>query len=100
MMDWIVFVKGENVAKAEEALRKDFDLAAKQSITVKAASSLGIDLSGSFFYISGSDEGVERCKELIKEFVEEVPEDKLEEAKKKISEEGESAAAGMGSIFG
>ena len=100
MMEWITFVKSENAAKAEDALRKDFDLAAKQSITVKTAGSLGIDLEGSFFYISGSDEGVEKCKELIKDFVEEVDSEKLEEAKGKIKEEGESAAAGMGSIFG
>ena len=100
MMEWITFVKSENVAKAEEALRKDFDLAAKQSITVKAASSLGIEAQGSFFHISGTDEGVKKCKELIKEFIEEIDEEKLEEAKKKIAEESESAAAGMGSIFG
>ncbi len=97
-MEWTIFVKKENVTKAENKLKEDFDLAAKQSIKIRDANSLGLEGDGSFFYITGSDEGVEKCKELIKEFVEESKD--LEKAKEKIKEEEDAAAAGMGGIFG
>ena len=99
-MDWIVFVKKENVNKAEEKLRSDFDIAAKQSITVRDARSLDIEKDGSFFLISGTDEGIEKCKELIKEFVEEIDEGYLDEAKEKIKEEEDKAAEAFGGILG
>ena len=79
-MEFVTFVKKENVRKAEEALKKDFDLAAKQSIKVRDAASLGLEGEGSYFYITGTDEGVEKCKELIKEFVEEAPQENLDKA--------------------
>jgi len=97
-MEWITFVKRENARKAEEILRHDFDLAAKQSITIKDAKTLGFKEEGSYFYIKGSDEGVNKCKELIKDFAQDTKE--AENVKRKIQEEEESAAAGMGGIFG
>lgn len=45
-MDWMTFVKKENVRKAEERLKSDFNLAAKQNITVRDARSLEIDKDG------------------------------------------------------
>jgi hypothetical protein len=99
-MEWIAFVKKENVAKAEGAIRDDTDFAAKESITVRDARVLDFEKNGSFFLISGTDEGVERCKELIKEFVEETPEDELNKAREKIKKEGEKAAEGFGGLFG
>lgn len=98
-MEFICFVKKENVKKAENAIKSDFDLAAKQSIIVRDAKALGIEKEGSFFHISGSEEGVERCKELIKEWIEEAKEEEIEKAKEKIKEEQESAAIGFGGIF-
>lgn len=102
MAEFVCFVKRENARKAEEALRKDFDVAAKQSITVRDAAVLGLKEAGdgSFFSISGSDEGVKRCQELIKDFVVDTKKDLLEKAKAKIKEEQEAAAAGFGGIFG
>ncbi len=99
-MEFMTFVKKENVNKAEEAIRSDFNLAAKQSLKVKGAISLGLKGDGSFFYITGSDEGVEKCKTLIKDFIETVPQEELDKAKEKIKEEEDAAAAGMGGIFG
>lgn len=99
-MEWIAFVKKENVSKAENKLKEDFDVAAKQSITIRDAKALGLEDEGSYFLISGSDQGVEKCKELIKEFVEEVSEEKLNKAKEEIKKESETAAEGMGGIFG
>jgi hypothetical protein len=98
-MEWITLVKKENVAKAEEILRADFDVAAKQSITVRDAKSLGLNYDGSFFVIDGDDFGVKKCKELIKEFVSEVKEDDIKKVRKKIKKEEEAAAEGMGGIF-
>jgi len=98
-MDWITFVKKENVRKAEEILRKDFDVVARQSITVRDAKALDINEDGSFFLIDGTEEGVAKAKELIKDFVAEIDKEKLESAKEKIKEEGDKAAEGFGGIF-
>jgi len=96
----MTFVKKENVHKAEETIRSDFDLAAKQSLKIKDAKSIGLEGEGSFFYITGTDEGVEKCKELIKDFIAETSQENLDKAKEKIKEEEDAAATGMGSIFG
>ncbi len=99
-MVYVCFVKSENVQKAEDALRADFDVAARQSITVRSASSLGIKREGSFFLISGSEEGVKKCQDLLKGFAEKVDEKGLKEAERKIREEQEKAVEGFGGIFG
>ncbi len=96
-MEYICFVR--DVSAAENALRSDFDLAAKQSITVKDGKSL-LGKEGSFIYIKGSSEGVERCKEILSKFIEQCPEEDLKKAKEKIKEENERAVCGFGNIFG
>jgi hypothetical protein len=100
MAEIVSFVKRENAGKAENMLRADFDLAAKQSITVRDAKALGLKLEGSIFYITGSDEGVKKCTELLKPFIAEAKKEELQAAKKKIIEEQDAAAAGVGGIFG
>jgi len=100
MAEYICYLKKENAMKAEDALRKDFDTAAKQSITVKAAAALGMKLDGSFIFIRGDDRGIAHCKELIKGFVEKAVEKDLAHAKREIEKEEDAAAAGMGGIFG
>jgi uncharacterized protein YaaR (DUF327 family) len=99
-MDWITFVKKENVNKAEEKLKMDFNIAAKQSITVRDAKSLEINKEGSFFLISGTEDGIKKCKDLIKEFIEEINEKELNKAKERIKEEEEKAAEAFGGILG
>ena len=99
-MEWMTFVKKENVKKAENALRMDFDVAAKQSITIKDAKSLGIKEDGCFFYISGTDEGVKKCQELIKGMTAPMNKKHLDKAKEEIKKEEDAAAEGMGGIFG
>lgn len=99
-MEYICLVKRENTAKAEEKLRKDFDLASKQSITIKDAKSAGTNLEGNIFFIRGSDEGVNHCKALLKEFVVNTSEAELKKARTNIIKEEESAAEGFGGIFG
>ncbi len=99
-MDWIAFVKRENARKAEELLRSDVYLAAMQSINVRDAKALGMEKDGSFFLIGGTEEGVNKCKELIKEFVEKVDEKDLKKAAEKVKEEEEKAAEAFGAILG
>lgn len=101
-MEYVCFVKRENARKAEEALRKDFDVAAKQSITIRDAGVLGVKEAGdgTFFYVTGTDEGVKRCQELIKGFVFTIKPELLSKAKAKIKEEEDAAASGFGGIFG
>ena len=98
-MEWMTFVKKENVKKAEEILKKD-DIASRQSIVIKDAKGLSIEEDGSFFKINGDEEGIERCKELIKEFIQEIDEEKINKAKEEIKKEEETAAQGLGGIFG
>ena len=98
-MDWMTFVKRENVRKAEEKLRADFSLASKQAISVRDAKSLEIDKDGSFFLITGTEEGIARCKELIKDFTENLDQKYFDIAKKKLQEEADKAAEGFGGLF-
>ncbi len=98
MAEYICLVK--EGAKAEDALRKDFDLAARQSITVRESSTLGLKTVGTIIFVRGSDEGVSKCKELLKDFVIEAKPEELEQAKKKILEGEEKALEGFGGIFG
>jgi hypothetical protein len=98
-MEWITFVKRENVRKAEERLKSDFNMAAKQNITIRDAKSLEMDKDGSFFLIIGTEEGVAKCKELIKEFVESIDEKYFKKAKEKLQEESDKAAEGFGGLF-
>lgn len=102
MAEFICFVKADMTKEAENKLKADFDVAAKQSITVRDASSLEIKTKqpGSFFYIRGSDEGIKRCQEILDEFVTKESDDVLGAAKKKIIEKEDAAASGFGSIFG
>jgi hypothetical protein len=98
-MEWITFVKRENVRKAEERLKNDFNMAAKQNITIRDSKSLEIDKDGSFFLIIGTEEGVAKCKELIKELVENADEKYFKKAKEKLQEEADKAAEGFGGLF-
>jgi hypothetical protein len=98
-MEWMTFVKKENVSKAEEKLKSDFNLAAKQSIAIRDAKSLDIDKNGSFFLIIGTEEGLARCKELIKEFAEDIDVKYFDKAKEKLQEEADKAAEGFGGLF-
>ena len=99
-MDWITFVKKENVSKAEKAVKGDLSTASRQSITIKDAKSLDIEKEGSFFLISGSEGGVEEAKKIMEEYTGEAKDEELKKAKQKIKEEEDKAAEGFGGLFG
>jgi|SRR3989338_5580286 len=98
MAEYICLVK--EGAEAEDILRKDFDISAKQSITVRESSTLGLKTHGTVIFVRGSEEGVSKCKELLSPFLLESKAADLEAAKKKILEEEEKALEGFGGIFG
>ncbi len=100
MAEHVGFVPREKAGQAEMKLRNDFDVCAKQSITVRDAKALGINKEGSFFYVTGSEEGVKKCRELLKEFEAPAKPEELQQAKSKIIEEQDAAASGFGGIFG
>ena len=99
-MVYIIFeVKKDQLGKVNELLKDD--LVNRQSILTRDASALGIEKDVFYTKIEGNEDGLKRAEELGKEF-EFVKLDE-EEAKKidaKIKEEEESAADGMGMIFG
>jgi hypothetical protein len=96
-MEYIFFVAKENASKVEAALKND-DIVARQSIAIRDATALGIEAKGSFMLVSGSDDAIEKAKELVKEFVAES--EFLDKAREAIAKEEDSAASGMGAIFG
>ena len=87
-------------AEAENIVKSD-DMISRQSITVRASESLG--LSGKLgscyvMIIDGSDEAVERAKELLKDMAEIIEDNQA--VIDKIKEEEDAATEGFGNIFG
>lgn len=99
-MTYVIFeVKKEQIGKINDLIRDD--LVSRQSILTRDAAALGIDKDVFYTKIEGSDEGLKRAKELAKELeLEKLSEKDAEEVNIKIKEEEESAADGMGMIFG
>lgn len=99
-MGYVIFeVKSEHAGKINE-LTKD-DLVSRQSILTRDATSLGIDKEVLYVKIEGSDEGIKRAEEIAKEHeFEKLNDSDAESINTKIKEEEETAADGMGMIFG
>ena len=99
-MTYVIFeVKSENIAKINDFLKDD--LVSRQSILTRDSSSLNIDKNVSYLKIEGSNEGIKKAKELAKEFeFKKLSVKDAEEVNKKIEEQENSAADGMGMIFG
>ena len=92
-------VKSENAGKIN-TITKD-DIVSRQSIFTRDSSSLNIEGNNSFLKIEGSTEGLKRADELAKELqFKKLDKKKAEEINKKIEEQDDSAADGMGMIFG
>ena len=98
-MAYVIFeVKTEDAGKINK-LTKD-DLVSRQSILTRDSSSL--DIKGDFSYvkIEGSKDGLKRAKEIAKELdFKKLDEKKAKKINKKIEEQEDSAASGMGMIF-
>ncbi len=98
-MAYVIFeVKSEDVGKINKMIKDD--LVSRQSVLTRDSSSLNIDGDFSYLKVEGSKEGLKRAEELAKEFdFKKLDSKKAEEINKKIEEQEDSAASGMGMIF-
>ena len=75
------------------------DLISRQTTVVRDGAGLGLDKELTFVMIEGSEDAIEKGKEMFSEFkVQECKES--EKIYEKIKEEEDAAAAGVGTIFG
>ena len=96
---YIIFeVKTEDIGKINK-LTKD-DIVSRQSILTRDSSSLNIKGNFSYVKIEGSNAGLKRAEELAKELkLKKLDKKKAQVINKKIEEQEDSAASGMGMIF-
>lgn len=99
-MTYVIFeVKTEDVGKINQMLKDD--LVSRQSILTRDSSSLSIDKDVSYVKIEGSKEGLKKAEEIAKDLkFKKLNKKKSGEVNKKIEEQEDSAADGMGMIFG
>ncbi len=98
-MTYVIFeVKSEDAGKINK-LTKD-DIVSRQSILTRDSSSLEIKGDVSYVKIEGSDKGIKQAGKLAKELgFKKLGQKKAKEVDKKIEEQEDSAASGMGMIF-
>lgn len=98
-LTYIIFeVKSENIGSINKLIKDD--LVSRQSIITRDSSSLSIKGDLSYVKIEGSDEGIKRAEELAKELkMKKLDAKKAKDINKKIEEQEDSAASGMGMIF-
>ncbi len=98
-MSYVIFeVKSEDAGKINNVIKDD--IVSRQSILTRDSSSLNIDGNILFLKIEGSQDGIKKAEELAKEQgFSKLDNKKAEEINKKIAEQEDSAASGMGMIF-
>ena len=98
-MAYVIFeVKSEDASKINKLLKDD--LVSRQSVLNRDSSSLDIKDDVSYLKVEGSKEGIKRAEELAKEYnFKKLDSKKAEKINKKIEEQEDSAASGMGMIF-
>ncbi len=98
-LTYVIFeVKSEDAGKINKLIKDD--TVSRQSILTRDSSSL--DTKGNFSYvrIEGSDNGLKQANKLGKELgFKKLSQKKAQEINKKIEEQEDSAATGMGMIF-
>ena len=97
MVKEVFLVSKDNKSKAEDVLKKD-DVISRGSITLKEASSLGIEKEGYFIIIDVSEEAMKKAEELLKDLAKKY--EKKDEVLAKIQEQEDSAIQGFGNILG
>jgi hypothetical protein len=99
-MGYVIFeVKSDQTGNINKFVKDD--LISRQSILTRDASALNIDKEVTYVKIEGSDDGLKRAKEYAKELEFELLDEKEAlEINSRIAEQEDSAADGMGMIFG
>ena len=75
------------------------DIVSRQSITTRDGDALGLDESFKYVMIEGSEESLERARELFSDMGCSEEMEKAAETYKCIKDEEDNAAAGMGAVF-
>jgi len=98
-MTYVIFeVKPEDAGKINTMIKDD--TVSRQSIIIRDSNSIDMKGNNSYLKIEGSEAGIKRAKELAKELeLKELDKKKTEEINKKIEQQEDSAATGMGMIF-
>lgn len=98
-MAYVIFeVKTDDVGKVNTLLKDD--LVGRQSILTRDANSLGVDKEVSYVKIEGSEEGLKKAEDIAKDLgFDKLDVKEAEDVNKKIEEQEDSAASGMGMIF-
>ena len=98
-MTYVIFeVKPEDAGKINTMIKDD--TVSRQSIVIRDSNSIDTKGDNSYLKIEGSETGIKRAKELAKELgLKELNKKKAEEINKKIEQQEDSAATGMGMIF-
>jgi len=97
MMAFAIF-RGKT-QKDENIFTKD-DLVSRQTIRTYDYASLGLDGEGFIILVEGSDEAVNRAKEIAKDKLELIEGEDAHKIYEKIKELEESVSMGVGAIFG
>jgi len=96
---YIVFeVPKEKARLADKALKDN--IVSRQSIVVRDAKTLDVDKDAQFIMIEGSDEAIEKAKELFKEIGAILPDAEGKSVYDKIKDQDDAAASGVGMLFG
>lgn len=96
---YVIFsIDKEKTGKMNEALKDD--LVSRQSIVIREAKVLGEDMEGTLLLVEGTEEAVERAKEIFKEIGEPLPDEKSKSAYDKFKAEEDTVANGVGFLFG
>jgi len=96
-MDLLLFCRKENSRKLEEKLKKD-DLVSGASMKIRDANIVNKD--GVYFYLEGTNDKIERARELSEGLAEEISGEEKESVIKILKEEEERAMEGFGLIIG
>lgn len=99
ILTYVIFeIKSDDVGKINNVIKDD--LVSRQSILTRDSSSLGLKGDFSYLKIEGSEQGIKKAEELAKEQkFKKLDTKKAEDINKKIEEQEDSAASGMGMIF-
>lgn len=98
-MEEVYFYSDEKSKKVNKLLEDDYFK--RLGYIVRECKLLGSDRKGYFLYIKAESNAIEKAEEMLKEVeVEKILGEEKEVVVKVILEEEESAAAGMGAIFG
>ena len=91
-------VPGAHAAQAD-VVWKD-DVVSRQSVTARDAKSLGMTGDDRYVLVEGSDAGVARAAELLKDIARALTGTEAGRAYRRFRAQDEEAASGMGLIFG